>query len=191
MKRTRSMVVGFVVVVAVAALAACGSSKSSDASKVSAGATTTTVAQGASSGGAYGGGYSGGGLPTTTSAPAAAGTMTVNVAKTKLGTILVDAKGMTLYVFDGDKTMGKSSCNGPCAQAWPPLAPPAGTAAYGGGLSASMFSVITRDDGSKQLAVNGHPLYLWVPDKKAGDTTGQGVSGFYVVGTDGKKIAIG
>ena len=84
--------------------------------------------------------------------------------KTENG-VLVDAKGMTLYTFDKDSG-GKSVCNGPCAKAWPPLlaeedAKPAGE-----------FSVITRDDGSKQWAYQDKPIYLYEKDKKPGDMTG-------------------
>jgi predicted lipoprotein with Yx(FWY)xxD motif len=152
------------------ALAACGSSsKSSDSS------SNTTQAPAA-----------------TTTAPAAAtGSATVSLASVTnpdVGSakVLVDSKGMTLYVYDKDSN-GKSNCNGVCAQNWPPV-PVTGSETYASGLSASMFSTITRDDGTKQLAVNGKPLYTWVNDKKAGDATGQGVNSFYVVGVNGQKI---
>ncbi len=88
----------------------------------------------------------------------------------ELGTFLVDAKGMTLYVFDNDKELGKSTCNEGCAKAWPPFASKAGDPA-----PVAPLSVITRDDGSKQYAYKGKPLYYYAKDKKAGDTTGQAV----------------
>ncbi len=81
--------------------------------------------------------------------------------------ILVNAAGMTLYTFDKDvANSGKSVCNGPCATLWPPalVAVDAKTEAD--------FSQITRDDGAKQLAYKGKPLYLYAPDKKTGDRTG-------------------
>lgn len=81
------------------------------------------------------------------------------------GAILVDAKGMTLYTFDKD-TAGKSACNGECATAWPPLLADANAAPAGD------YTVITRDDGSKQWAYQGKPLYTWVKDTKPGDITG-------------------
>lgn len=153
-------------------LAACGSdnkgSSSSSNTTTTSGATTTTS-----------------GATTTTGGTAASAT--VAVATSSLGSILVDNKGMTLYVWDNDTTAGKSNCTGACAQAWPPLMA-TGTPTYGTGLNASMFSTLTRDDGSKQLAVNGKPLYLWANDQKPGDTTGQGVNGFHVVGSNGSKI---
>jgi predicted lipoprotein with Yx(FWY)xxD motif len=91
------------------------------------------------------------------------------VADTSKGKSLVDAKGMTLYIFDKDST-GKSACNGQCAQNWPPLMAPANAAASGD------WSVITRDDGTKQWAYKGKPLYTWVKDTKPGDATGEGVA---------------
>jgi predicted lipoprotein with Yx(FWY)xxD motif len=95
----------------------------------------------------------------------------LKTAQTKeLGTFLVDAKGMTLYIFDNDKDPGKSTCNEGCAKAWPPFGPKAGDPA-----PVAPLSVITRDDGSKQYAYKGKPLYYYAKDQKAGDTTGQAV----------------
>jgi predicted lipoprotein with Yx(FWY)xxD motif len=81
--------------------------------------------------------------------------------------VLTDDKGMTLYVFDKDSG-GKSACNGPCAGNWLPLT------AAGAAMPMGDYSVITRDDGSKQWAYKGHPLYTWKDDKKPGDITGDG-----------------
>jgi len=88
-------------------------------------------------------------------------------ADTSKGKAFVDAKGMTLYVFDKDAT-GKSNCNGPCATNWPPLKAAADAKASGD------WSVVTRDDGTKQWAYKGKPLYVWAKDAKPGDTTGDG-----------------
>lgn len=83
---------------------------------------------------------------------------------------LVGPNGMTLYVFDRDTAgSGKSACNGPCATNWPPLM---ATAAPAGGE----YSVITRDDGTRQLAYKGKPLYFWAKDSKPGDKTGDGIN---------------
>ncbi|MFY7939873.1 MAG: hypothetical protein ACOVOX_03105 [Burkholderiaceae bacterium] len=85
--------------------------------------------------------------------------------------VFVGSNGMTLYTFDRDAAgTGKSVCNGPCAQNWPPLMAAAGAAANG------EWAVVTRDDGSKQWAYKGKPLYFWVKDQKAGDRTGDGVN---------------
>ncbi|WP_243372994.1 COG4315 family predicted lipoprotein [Microvirga solisilvae] len=99
----------------------------------------------------------------------AQGMAPAKVADTSKGKALVDAKGMTLYTFDRDAA-GKSNCNGQCAQNWPPLMAQAGAAASGD------WSVVTRDDGGKQWAYKGKPLYLWVKDTKAGEVTGDGVN---------------
>jgi predicted lipoprotein with Yx(FWY)xxD motif len=158
------------VAAAALALAACGSSSK----PASSAATPTTAAPTTEA-------------PTTT-APAAGKTTVATASNATIGkTILIDSSGMTLYVWDNDKTAGKASCTGQCAAAWPPLEA-SGTPTYGDGLTAAMFTTVTGANGTKQLAVNGKPLYLWVNDKKAGDATGQGVNGFYVVGVDGNKI---
>lgn len=88
-------------------------------------------------------------------------------AESSKGKILVDAKGMTLYTFAKDSA-GKSACNGPCATNWPPLAAAAGATGSGD------WSVVTRDDGSRQWAYKGKPLYFWAKDQKPGDRTGDG-----------------
>lgn len=92
------------------------------------------------------------------------------------GGMLVGANGMTLYVFDKDETgSGKSMCNGPCAQNWPPLA------ATDGDKGGGDYSVIMRDDGRKQWAYKGKPLYFWAKDQKPGDTTGDGFNNVWHV----------
>jgi predicted lipoprotein with Yx(FWY)xxD motif len=90
--------------------------------------------------------------------------------------VLVGASGMTLYTFDKDPAgSGKSVCNGGCAALWPPLA--AGPNDKDGGD----FTVIVRDDGAKQWAWKGKPLYFWVKDAKPGDRTGDGFNGVWRV----------
>jgi predicted lipoprotein with Yx(FWY)xxD motif len=87
--------------------------------------------------------------------------------ETAKGKTLVDAKGMTLYVFDRDQG-GKSACNGPCATNWPPLM------AVASAQPSGEWSVIARDDGARQWAYRGRPLYTWSKDTKPGDITGDG-----------------
>lgn len=83
--------------------------------------------------------------------------------------LLVGANGMTLYTFDKDAAgSGKSMCNGPCATNWPPLMAVESDKASGD------YSIIMRDDGSKQWAAKGKPLYFWSKDSKPGDQTGDG-----------------
>lgn len=103
-------------------------------------------------------------LTTVAVAQMAAPAMT---GQTDKGPALVDSKAMTLYTFDKDAD-GKSACNGKCAENWPPLMASADAHAAG------KWSIVTRDDGSKQWAYNGKPLYRWIKDAKPGDTTGDG-----------------
>lgn len=106
----------------------------------------------------------------------AQGAEPAKIADTSKGKALVDTKGMTLYTFDRDAA-GKSNCNGQCAQNWPPLMAAAGTSASGN------WSVVTRDDGSKQWAYKGKPLYTWVKDTKPGEVTGDGVNNVWHLAT--------
>jgi predicted lipoprotein with Yx(FWY)xxD motif len=88
-------------------------------------------------------------------------------AKIEGGAMVAASNGMTLYTFDNDKAnSGKSACNGPCAGTWPPLMATSADQASGD------YSVLTRDDGGKQLAYKGKPLYFYKADQKAGDRTG-------------------
>lgn len=83
------------------------------------------------------------------------------------GGALAAPNGMTLYMFDKDTAgSGKSTCNGPCAALWPPLMAGAGDQPTGS------YSVVTRDDGSRQWAYKGKPVYFYKQDQKAGDRTG-------------------
>lgn len=81
----------------------------------------------------------------------------------------VDHAGMTLYTFDKDAG-GKSMCNGECAKNWPPLMVKADDEP-----AKDKWSVVMRDDGTKQWAYDGKPLYTFIKDKKAGETTGDGM----------------
>ena len=92
------------------------------------------------------------------------------------GGVMVNSAGMTLYTFDKDPAgAGKSVCNGPCAANWPPLKAAAADKASGD------FGIVTRDDGSKQWAYKGKPLYLWSKDQKPGDRTGDGFNNVWHV----------
>jgi predicted lipoprotein with Yx(FWY)xxD motif len=95
----------------------------------------------------------------------AAGSAAAADALKKVDGILVDTSGKTVYTFDNDvANSGKSMCNGPCAKLWPPIA--------ADGSPAAPYSAVTRDDGSKQLAYKGKPLYLYASDQKPGDRSG-------------------
>jgi predicted lipoprotein with Yx(FWY)xxD motif len=84
------------------------------------------------------------------------------------GGMLTDAKGMTLYTYDNDKEPGKSACTGQCLANWPAVTVAANAKVMGS------WSTITRDDGSKQLAYKGKPLYTFAHDAKPGDMSGDG-----------------
>jgi predicted lipoprotein with Yx(FWY)xxD motif len=119
-----------------------------------------------------GGGAATAATPKTSSGASA----TVGVANSSLGSILVDSTGRTLYLFKADSGTS-SACSGACAVAWPPLLA-TGKPTAGAGLTASKLGTITRSGGSHQVTYNGHPLYLFIKDTKAGQTNGQGVTAF-------------
>lgn len=94
----------------------------------------------------------------------------------KLGMVLVDSNGMTLYDFHKDKGT-TSSCYGPCAEGWPPMLTE-GEPTVGNGASASKLGTTERKDGTTQVTYAGHPLYTFVEDKKPGEAKGNDVSAF-------------
>lgn len=124
--------------------------------------------------------------PASSSAPAAdEATLTLMMADSTLGSVLVDGKGMTLYLFTKDSP-NKSVCEGDCLAAWPALmgVPKAGT-----GVDDSKLGSLKRSDGSTQASYNGWPLYYWTKDTKPGDVTGQNVgSVWFVLDRDGDAI---
>jgi predicted lipoprotein with Yx(FWY)xxD motif len=92
-----------------------------------------------------------------------------------LGTVLVDARGMTLYHFDKDKA-GKIACVGACTTTWPPLTISAGASVP---TTPAGLSSVSRPDGSKQIAYQGKPLYTYSGDTKPGDANGDGFAGLW------------
>ncbi len=94
----------------------------------------------------------------------------------KLGKVIVDSKGFTLYDFHKDKGT-TSSCYGGCAQVWPALLSE-GKPQAGEGAAASKLGTTMRKDGTVQVTYAGHPLYTYTADKKPGDTTGNDFSSF-------------
>lgn len=112
--------------------------------------------------------------------PAATG-LTIGVTNDPtLGAYLTGLNGMTLYVFKND-TPDTSSCTGTCATNWPPLTVAAGTAIVPPAGATGTFSLITRPDGTMQVAYDHQPLYYYAGDSAAGDTNGQGLSGKWFV----------
>ena len=123
----------------------------------------------------------------TSSSGATGGTSTVQVASSpQYGSILVDSQGKTLYLFEQD-TSKTSACAGSCIAIWPALTA-TGSPSAGAGLNASLLGTATQADGSSQVTYNGHLLYLFSGDANAGDVTGQGVEGFFVVSSAGDKV---
>jgi predicted lipoprotein with Yx(FWY)xxD motif len=155
------------VVLSALAIAACGSGSS--------GKQATT--RGASAGSA-----------TQSSTNASSGS--VDLAKSSLGSILVDSQGRTLYLWQAD-TGTKSTCTGACASAWPPLVT-TGKPTAGGGVSTSLLGTTPRANGTKQVTYDRHPLYLFAGDTASGQTNGQGSAGFgarwYVLSSAGNPL---
>jgi predicted lipoprotein with Yx(FWY)xxD motif len=115
------------------------------------------------------------------------GTATVAVGDTSLGEVLVDAEGMTLYLFTPDSPEA-STCTGQCAEVWPPLEATDEPVA-GDGVDQALLGVIERDDGTAQVTYAGHPLYTYAPDEEPGDADGQGLNDvWYVVAPDGEAV---
>ena len=118
------------------------------------------------------------------------GAAKVHIAKSPLGGILVDSKGITLYDFVKDKGT-TSACYGACAALWPPLTTK-GKPLAGPGVRKSLLGTTKRKDGTLEVTYGGHPLYYFVTDRKPGQTTGQGVNQFggpwWVLSAAGKEI---
>jgi predicted lipoprotein with Yx(FWY)xxD motif len=114
----------------------------------------------------------------------------VELVNTKLGKVLADGRGRTLYLFEKDKS-SKSECAGMCAQAWPPLTT-TGKPHAGAGVSASKLGTTTGFGGVKQVTYNGHPLYGFVKDTGPRQTHGEGLKAFgaewYVLNGAGRKV---
>lgn len=183
--------VALLALAAVLAIAGCGSSNSSSSSGEGGAygsggesAASTQSTTGSSTGGRYGSA----GSSTSTGAGAAA--VSVGSAS-KVGQVLVDSKGMTLYYFEKDKKgNGKSACNGACASAWPPLTT-SGAAKAMSGAEASMLGTIKRSDGTTQVTYAGWPLYTYTADTKPGEDNGTDSKAFgaswYPLHSNGEK----
>jgi predicted lipoprotein with Yx(FWY)xxD motif len=158
--RSRTIALGALALVTALAIAGCGSSSDS------------------TSGGAYGGK---GGEATTTTAKsppgAESGVAVLTVASApKVGPILVDSKGFTVYDFHKDKGT-VSSCYGACAGVWPPVLTE-GDPTAGEGAMAAKLGTTKRKDGTVQVTYAGHPLYTYAADKKPGEANGNDIDSF-------------
>ena len=179
-RTTRAGLVGVSVLLALAAVA-CGSNArpSSDGTTSSSGLTTASTG-------------------TTVTVPPGAtvegtfppGTATITTSSSDLGTILVDGTGHTLYLFVADSP-GVPTCTGDCAKAWPPVTGNFLALSNSVPRQAGEFKLVAIPGAapSKQVAVDGHPLYRFAGDGLAGEMKGQGLDGkWYVVGADGQPI---
>jgi len=117
--------------------------------------------------------------PTTTKIPVQSN-IVVKIGSSVLGQYLVASNGMTLY-YDNRDSANTSNCYAACAVNWPPYSVSAGLNLAGAAGINGKLGTITRTDGTTQLTYNGMPLYFWINDAKAGDTTGNNVNGFFVV----------
>jgi predicted lipoprotein with Yx(FWY)xxD motif len=153
--------VALLVLAALLAIAGCGSSSDSSSS----------------SGGAYGSGGESTTKPASAGAPSGGAVAVITAASApKLGRIIVDSKGFTLYDFHKDKGT-TSACYGACAKVWPPLTT-AGDPEAGEGAMASKLGTAKRKDGTVQVTYAGHPLYTYTADTKPGDAKGNDFSSF-------------
>jgi predicted lipoprotein with Yx(FWY)xxD motif len=113
--------------------------------------------------------------PTPTPVPAAGTTLSLRSVG-NLGQILVGANGKTVYVFLAD-TGTTSTCNGSCAQNWPPVTT-TGTPQASGGVSQALLGTTKRADGSTQVTYHGHPVYYFIADTGPGMANGEGINAF-------------
>jgi predicted lipoprotein with Yx(FWY)xxD motif len=122
-----------------------------------------------------------------------AGNAKVGVANSRLGSIVVDGKGFTLYLFEKDKNR-RSACYGQCATYWLPLLTH-GEPVARAGAKQSLLGTTRRANGSRQVTYAGHPLYRFVLDRKAGQANGQGLQefggGWDVLSPAGRKVESG
>jgi predicted lipoprotein with Yx(FWY)xxD motif len=166
----------------VAVLAACGPAASASPSAVTSAAPETPSGSASATPEAS---------PTESPSPAesaaTSGDVTVDVATSDLGEILVDGEGRTLYAFTADAD-GESTCYDDCATAWPALTVD-GEISVGGDLDDSAFSTVARTDGSMQVKIGDWPLYYFANDAAPGDVNGQGVADkWYVVSPTGELV---
>ncbi|MFM9369885.1 SCO0930 family lipoprotein [Streptomyces sp. Da 82-17] len=180
MKSWRSASAAVAAAALLALTAACGQERAGGD------ADGQSVGNAAPAKGSYGDGY-GAGLGSGGGSEAEpAGQLAVWKSK-KLGQVLTDSAGFTLYRFDKDTAdPPKSNCAGECADAWPAV--PADGAKAAPGVDPALLGSVTREGGTEQLTVAGRPLYRYAADRKPGDAKGQGVGGtWHAAAPDGTK----
>jgi predicted lipoprotein with Yx(FWY)xxD motif len=109
----------------------------------------------------------------------------------RLGSIVVNGKGLTVYHASSEKN-GKVVCRGNCLYFWFPVLAGKGKVVLGKGLSRAKLGTTKRPNGALQVTYNGFPLYRYYRDRKPGQFRGQGVKDpagkWYVVSTSGKVV---
>ena len=154
--------------------AACGGDDDDDTDG------TTTVTATSDAGDAPSQTAEGGATTSPEATPGEAGDTLIQVQDIgEHGAVLTDSEGMVLYIFTNDEE-GVSNCNGNCATNWPPLLYTGPNAPEVEGAP-NEFSLITREDGSMQVAYDGQPLYTYAADPGPGQATGEGVGGVWFV----------
>ncbi|HEX4308124.1 MAG TPA: hypothetical protein VHZ54_18960 [Solirubrobacterales bacterium] len=171
MKNTRSKVTFPLILAALAAalvIAGCGGGGSSSSSAET--------------------GSSGGGESSAVKASESGSSGTIGTAEIEgLGTVLVDAEGLTVYDFTVDEGT-KSNCYGGCETAWPPVTTTAKPTA-GEGAMASALGTTKRKDGTLQVTYEGRPLYTFAEDKAPGEVNGNEVEGtWFVLNEKGAEV---
>jgi predicted lipoprotein with Yx(FWY)xxD motif len=124
-----------------------------------------------------------------TSAPKAAPAQDLAVAaNAKLGTIVTDGAGLTVYRLDADTAKpSKSNCAGDCAKRFPPVLVPAGATARVQGIDPALVGTVARADGTTQVTLAGRPVYRYAGDTVPGDTAGHGFAGAFAMTVTGAK----
>ncbi|HEY8702663.1 MAG TPA: hypothetical protein VIM08_17125 [Arthrobacter sp.] len=152
--------IGFAALALTAALTGCGGSPGTSTTTAPASSPAATSA-----------------APTASSSTAASA-VDLKTATSSAGRIVVDAKGMSVYLFAKDtKDSGTSACTGTCLTQWPPLTTTSAMPSAEG--VTGTLGTITTPDGAKQVTLNGLPLYHFGKDKNPGDVLGQGVGGIW------------
>lgn len=119
---------------------------------------------------------------------AASPAASIGLRTTKIGRVIVDGAGKTLYLFEKDKTR-RSTCYGSCAGTWPPVMVRARPRAVHG-ARATLIATTRRRDGKLQVTYGGHPLYYYAFDLQPGSVRGNGVDQYgaewYAVRANGR-----
>jgi len=153
MRPRRAILLPAAAVATLLLISACGSADTGTSSSAAAASTPTSAASTSQTQGAV-----------------------IDVGTSSLGPMIVDSRGLTLYLFEAD-TGNASTCSGACAQTWPPLLTK-GAPQAGNGAAAGQLGTTARPDGTKQVTYAGHPVYYYAGDTKPGDTSGEGINSF-------------